>query len=356
MTDTDSSAAQATPGVSFIMPILNEANYVERAVTSVLAQEYDGEKEVILALGPSTDGTHEIVARLQQLEPRLKTVDNPSGLTPVGLNLAIDFSQYPVVIRVDAHSELRPDYTRVGVETLSRTGAANVGGLMEAMGETPFQAAVARAYISPVGLGGGVYHSGTKPGPAESAYLGIFRRDSLLAAGKFDESLRRGQDWDLNLRIRKRGGIVWFDPNLKVTYWPRATWSKLVRQFYATGIWRGELVRRHSAHNSIRYYAPPLLVVTIFTGFLAGALKGAGALNHWPKTGTLAVTMAAWAPAGYPLWLLWAAASSDEGLTRHERLYLLVVLPSMHLSWGAGFLRGFINGAAGRASSKHNAL
>ncbi|GAB3527339.1 glycosyltransferase family 2 protein [Arthrobacter monumenti] len=333
------------PGVSFIMPILNEARYIERAVGSVLGQDYDGDKEVILALGPSTDGTNEIVSRLQSREPRLKTVHSPTGATPAGLNLAIEASQYPVVIRVDAHSELLPDYTRVGVATLERTGAANVGGLMDAKGETPFQAAVARAYVSPVGLGGGVYHSGTEPGPAESAYLGIFRREALVAAGSFDETLRRAQDWDLNLRIREGGGTVWFDPELKVTYWPRSSWSKLVRQFYATGVWRGELVRRHSARNSLRYFAPPLLVASIFLGSLSAALKLSGATSLLPSWGARAATMAAWAPVAYPAWLLWAIATSGEGMSLKERLYLLFVLPSMHISWGSGFMSGLLKGA-----------
>ncbi len=328
------------------MPILNEAKYIARAVTSVLAQEYDGDKEVILALGPSVDGTNEIVARMQRSEPRLKTVDSPSGATPAGLNLAIDASQYPVIIRVDALSELLAEYTSLGVATLLRTGAANVGGLMDAKGETPFQSAVARAYISPVGLGGGVYHSGTISGPAESAYLGIFRREALIAAGRFDETLRPAQDWELNLRIRASGGTVWFDPDLKVTYWPRASWSKLVRQFYATGVWRGELVRRHSARNSLRYFAPPLLVVAIATGLLAQVMKLLGLSTVLPAWGARAVTMAAWGPLAYPLWLIWAMATFSGGMTHKERLHLLFVLPSMHLSWGLGFLSGVTSGAA----------
>ena len=39
------------PGVSFIMPVLNEAEHIEQAITTILAQEYDGDKEIVLALG-----------------------------------------------------------------------------------------------------------------------------------------------------------------------------------------------------------------------------------------------------------------------------------------------------------------
>ena len=108
------------------------------------------------------------------------------------------------------------------------------------------------------GLGGASYHAGGHEGPAESAYLGVFQRDVLTEVGMYDESLRRGEDWELNLRIRAAGHKVWFDPQLRVTYWPRENWRKLARQFFTTGVWRGELVRRLPRHTPLRFFAPPL--------------------------------------------------------------------------------------------------
>ncbi len=132
---------------------------------------------------------------------------------------------------------------------------------MHAEGRTPFQKAVARLYNSPIGLGGGAYHGGAREGESESAYLGVMRREVLEEVGLFDETIRRGEDWELNLRIRQAGHKVWFDPQLSVTYWPRESWLRLARQFRATGAWRGELVRRYGRRNSIRYFAPPALVL-----------------------------------------------------------------------------------------------
>ena len=144
---------------------------------------------------------------------------------------------------------------------------------MQADGRTPFQRAVARAYNSPIGLGGGAYHGGTQEGEAESAYLGVMRRDVLDEVGLFDESIRRGEDWELNLRIRRAGYRVWFDPALAVTYWPRESWTRLVRQFSATGRWRGELVRRYGRGNSVRFFAPPALVVILVLSLVVGVLQ-----------------------------------------------------------------------------------
>lgn len=336
------ASGKALPGISYVMPVLNEVGYVENAVRTVLAQDYEGEKEVVLALGPSTDGTDELVARLVDGDPRIRTVRNPDVDIPIGLNLAIRASSNPIVVRVDAHSELEPGYTRAAVGTLERTGAVNVGGVMLARGKTPFQAAVARAYNSKFGLGGARYHGGATEGPAESAYLGVFRRDVLDEVGLFDESIRRGEDWELNLRIRAAGHLVWFDPALEVTYWPRENWRKLARQFFATGVWRGELVRRYGGRNPWRFFAPPLLVLAVALSILVAVLQLSGVLQGWPG---LVASVVYLAPLAYLLLVLWVSLLQDEVVVWRHRWLFPIVLPTMHLSWGIGFIVALLRGA-----------
>lgn len=338
----DAATPPPASGVSFVMPVLNEHSYLERAVQTVLAQEVDGPSELILALGPSSDGTTALARRLAASEPRLRLVDNPEAHIPVGLNAAIRASSYPTVIRVDAHSELTPGYAQRALETLARVRAANVGGVMRADGRTPFQRAVARAYNSPIGLGGGAYHGGTHEGPAESAYLGVFRRAVLDEVGLFDESVRRGEDWELNLRIRAAGYRVWFDPALAVTYWPRESWTRLVRQFRSTGAWRGELVRRYGRRNSLRFFAPPLLVVDVALALVVGVLQLTGVLSGWPS----AVASVVYLPViAYVLLIAGVALGPAGGRGWRDRLWTFAVLPSMHLAWGVGFVGGALRGA-----------
>jgi succinoglycan biosynthesis protein ExoA len=332
----------AVPGVSYVMPVLNERKYVENAVRSVLSQDYAGEQELVLALGPSTDGTTEIVERLAAADARVTFVHNPNTDIPVGLNLAVKATRHPIVVRTDAHSELAPGYTTRAVETLARTGAANVGGVMVASGKTPFQAAVARAYNSKFGLGGASYHAGGEEGPAESAYLGVFQRDVLTEVGMYDESLRRGEDWELNLRIREAGHTVWFDPRLKVTYWPRENWRKLTRQFFTTGVWRGELVRRYPRQTPVRFFAPPLLVMAFIISIIGGTLQITGTL-HWGKLSLLAY-MVHTGLVAYILLLIYLGLIYENGKSWRDRWLFILVLPSMHLSWGAGFIRGILRG------------
>jgi hypothetical protein len=213
------------------------------------------------------------------------------------------------------------------MDILNETGAANVGGLMKAEGTSPFQKAVAWAYKSRVGLGGGSYHVGGQAGPSDSVYLGVFRADSLKKLGGFNEQMLRGQDWELNLRIRQSGQVVWFDPRLEVTYYPRSRLSNLGKQFFDTGAWRAQLTVSHVKSANLRYFAPPVLVLAIGLGIIASFL-GLG----W--TGLI--------PTFIYSALVFLSSLTAKGLGLLSRMALLLVLPTMHLSWGSGFLSGLI--------------
>ena len=324
------AAKAKAPAVSVILPVLNEADHLEAAVGSVLDQEFDGQLEVLLALGPSKDDTNQIAAKLAKADPRIRLVENPAGLTTVGMNLCIEQAKAEVIIRVDAHSELAPGYIKRGVELLAETGADELGGIMLARGRSAFQQAVAWAYSSRFGIGGAAYHVGGAAGEAESAYLGIFRADALARVGGYDESIIRGEDWDLAQRIKATGGLVWFSPELSVTYWPRGRFEKLIKQFWSTGVWRGDLTRRNFAAASKRYFAPPVMVLTVAAGLVAAAFGLV--LGILPLAGYLAAVA--------------ALAVTAANLSIKARVALLVVLPSIHFSWGAGFWFGFLRGAA----------
>jgi glycosyltransferase involved in cell wall biosynthesis len=299
------------------MPIRNEEKYLASAVESVFAQAAPGKTELILAIAPSVDRTRGIAEELQSKFKNLKIVDNPTGDTASGLNLAIAAASYEVIVRVDAHSQLTENYLKTALEVLSETGAANVGGRMHAVGVSPLQQAVAFGYNNRVGLGGGSFHVGGKAGAVETVYLGVFQKSWLQKVGGFDPKWVRGQDWELNQRIRAAGGVVWFDPRLVVNYFPRSSLSALARQFYQTGVWRGALTRQAPFQSSIRYWIPPLFVVAALFGF--------------------------------PLWLyllfIGLIAFNALELPNGVKLRVLLVLPTMHFSWGIGFWVGLIRGA-----------
>ena len=208
--------AKALKNISFVMPVLNEEAYLATAVESVFSQVVPGEMELVVALGPSKDKTDEVAQKLKKkYGAKLQLVHSP-GLTSTSLNLAIAKAKYEVVLRVDAHSELSEGYAALAVKLLNETNAANVGGMMVAKGKNDFQSAVAYGYNNKVGLGGGSFHIGGEAGPADTVYLGVFRKSAIEQVGGFSEAWVRGQDWELNQRLRKAGLIVWFDPRLQV--------------------------------------------------------------------------------------------------------------------------------------------
>ena len=310
--------------VSVVMPVLNEEGHLEDAVNSVLKQNFEG--ELLLALGPSVDGTNKIAEKLAAKDKRIKLVPNPRGLTTVGMNLAIKKSKFDYIVRIDAHSEPAPNYIERGIEILNETKADLLGGVMAARGKTLFQKAVAWAYNSPFGLGGASYHVGGEAGEAESAYLGIFRKTALQRVGGYDEAIIRGEDWELAQRIKSTGGLVWFSPELSVTYWPRSSWRGLVKQFYSTGVWRGDLTKRDLSGASKRYFIPPLLVVALVLGELLAAFG---------------------LPIGWLPSIVYFGAVLVIGAFLARLAPAPLVLATMHISWGIGFIRGFFGGAQG---------
>ena len=324
------------PRVSVIMPVINEERHLRHAIDGILAQDYAGEFEVVISVGPSKDRTREIADLIASEHPNVLVVENPSGKTPSGLNAAIGRSTGDVVVRVDGHAMIPVNYVRTGVEVLEETGADNVGGIMAAEGTTDFERAVARAMTSKFGVGGASFHVGGEPGAALTVYLGCFRRDALDRVGGYDESMERAQDWEMNLRIRQTGGIVWFTPRMQVTYRPRPTLSTLARQYHDYGRWRREVARRHPETLSLRYLAAPLAVLGIALGLvlgIAGLVSGVG----W-----LALVGFA-APAGYLIANLAASAQStlaDPRLPWRLARLLPAVYATMHGAWGTGFLRG----------------
>jgi succinoglycan biosynthesis protein ExoA len=317
------------PAVSVVLPVLNEEHHLKASVSAILAQSYPGEIEVVIALGPSKDKTG-IVAKELARDPRISIVTNPTGRTPNGLNAAIAASKHPVVARVDGHAIIPPDYLATAVELLERTGADNVGGLMSATGVTPVEQAVAWAMTSKLGVGNAPFHVGGSEGPADTVYLGVFRRTALERVGGYDETFTRAQDWEMNFRLRASGGLVWFSPELSVSYRPRGSLKAVSKQYFHYGRWRRHVMRTHPASVSLRYLAPPTAVAGVALGTIGG-LVGVG-LRSTPLLLGFAM------PGGYLALVVGGSLAGSRGVARKARARLPVVLVTMHMSWGTGFL------------------
>jgi glycosyltransferase involved in cell wall biosynthesis len=319
------------PAVSVIIPVLNEERFLKQSVQAILNQNYSGQLEIILALGPSKDQTNFIAQELAK-DQRIKLVENPSGRTASALNKAIKNSNFDIIVRLDGHAIVDSYYIKNAVETLVESGADNVGGLMKAEGTNAFEKSVAAAMTSKFGVGNAPFHVGGKSGEVDTVYLGTFRKSALERVGYFDESFIRAQDWEMNYRIRKTGGRIWFNPDLVVSYRPRKNILQLAKQYFEYGQWRKQVTKTYPETVSMRYLAPPITVSGLIAGFVMVLFSKILDIN-WLQIGWLA-------PLVYLTVILLAFLSIGSKIGLLSRLYLLLVLPTMHLSWGVGFLKG----------------
>ena len=338
------------PGVSVIVPARDAEATLAAALESVLAQDYRGPVEVIVADGSERPATADLVRRRF---PGVRIVANPEREIPSGLNRALAVARHPVVARCDARAMLPSGYLARAVATLERTGAANVGGRVRPVGLTRFERAVALATSTPLGAGGARYRIGGPEGPVDTVFPGVFRRGALAAVGGYDETLARNEDYELNWRLRERGGTVWFDPDLAVDYRPRGSVAALARQYYDYGRWKRVVLARHPRSLRLRQLAPPLLLAALAGSAVLGGAGGVIAAADLapaiaPSTGVALLGLAAAAPLGYTLLLLAAAAAIGIARRRREAIMVPLAAATIHLAWAAGFFAGAPAGSRAR--------
>jgi glycosyltransferase involved in cell wall biosynthesis len=309
------------PSVSVVMPVLNEAHNLQDAVRSVSSQEYSGRLEICLALGPSSDLTDEVALELARCDSRILLVHNPTGGRSSGLNIAVSATSGDYVVRVDGHSILPPGYIATAVAIARRTGAANVGGVQHAVGTSTAEQGIAAAMNSPFGLGPSRFRVGGEPGPVDTVFLGTFERSALTSVGGFAEDLEGNEDYELNIRLRRAGHVVWFDPCLSIDYRPRPTLGALARQMRNYGRWKRRTVLRHPGSFRPRQVAPLGLFTTLVASLVTLPF------SFWGLVVPLAYA------AG-----IFVVSARLPGLDTRARLVSALALPTIHLSWALGFV------------------
>jgi glycosyltransferase involved in cell wall biosynthesis len=296
--------------VTIAMPVRNEEERLAATLRSVAAQTYPHVVEVLVADGRSTDRTREIATGF----PDVRVLDNPGIRQAAGLNLILEEAKGDVIVRVDGHCLLEPDYVERCVAALHATGAAMVGGAMDPVADRAAGTAIAVAMTSRIGAGPARFHVGGHAGWVDTVYLGAYRAETVRAAGGYADDVGVNEDAELAFRLAQQGG-VWFDPAISSTYTPRSSLAAVARQFYAYGRSRSATVRRHPRSLSARQLAAPALLVALATParrrviVVYGLVLAAGAFGARGK----GIGVAARVPA---------------------------VMAAMHLAWGTGFLAG----------------
>ena len=319
--------------VTVIMPIRNEAGFIERSLGAVLTQDYPPDQlEVLVADGMSTDATRDVVAQLARSHPtvRVTVVDNPEKIVPTGINRALVTAKGDVIVRVDGHTIIAIDYVRQCVTALQRTGADNVGGRMVAVSEGRFGRVVALATNSPYAVGGARFHFSDLEEWVDTVYMGAWPREVFDRIGLFDEEQVRNQDDEFNYRLLSHGGKILLSPQIKSRYFNRSTPRSLWRQYFQYGYWKVRVLQKAPRQMRLRQFVPPVFIAVLLSSLLITPFS----------------VIAGWM-FGLPLGSYIVANASISVLTARRGnwnllLSLSLCFATIHFAWGIGFLVGLL--------------
>jgi glycosyltransferase involved in cell wall biosynthesis len=313
------------------MPVRNEEAFIARSLGAVLNQTYPAElMEIMVADGESDDRTREIIASLPGAE-RVQLIVNARLNQAAGLNEAIRQARGEIIVRVDGHTIIAPDYLHYCVATLRETGAENVGGPMRPVGVTLMGKAIAWATQSPFAVPS-AFHVSQKGQYTDTVYMGAWPRQVLERVGRFDERLCPNEDYELNYRIRKSGGTIYLTPTIRSEYIGRQTLLALIRQYFQYGKAKTITIRKYPASLRLRQIVAPGFVGALLGGLLLSAFI--------PLFGYLWLLL----PLTYlATTLVFAFPLALQG---ENKLFwrVTVVFMAIHISWGIGFWVGLLRG------------
>lgn len=320
------------PMVSIIVPVRNEANNISSCLARIIEQENCPEQmEIFVVDGLSTDGTREMIQDFEKHHPNLKRLDNPGRIVPTGMNIALRQARGDIIIRVDGHCEIAPDYVSSCVRHLRQDGVDGVGGSVETIGESPLAETIAIAMSSKFGVGGSPFRTVTgKSMLADSIPFPAYTRSIIQKAGLYDEELVRNQDDEYNYRLRGLGAKLLLASDVHSRYYSRGSLGKLWKQYFQYGFWKVRVLQKHPRQMRPRQFVPPLfalsLLLTLLIAILSPVLRLPFAILI---TAYLAATLAA------------SIYTAGKRGWRHL-LLLPLVFAIIHLSYGFGFLLGLL--------------
>lgn len=316
------------PLVTVVVPMRNEARGIVACLESILASVPPGDDLELLVLdGQSTDTSAHLVRELAARDPRVRLLDNPARLQADAFNIGLAEARGRYLVRMDAHTLYEPDYISECVRLLEETGAANVGGVQRATGNTATSRAIAAAVSSRFAAGDAAYRHATEPAWVDTVYLGAWRTSTLHELGGMRPGWAVNEDYEMNVRLRAAGGRIYLSPTIRSTYFVRGSLSKLARQYFRYGFWKVRTLRMHPGSVRWRQLVAPGFALSLL-------LTPAAVATFGPFLGTL--HLLAYAAANLSASVAVASRTAWSHLLRLPVIFLLI-----HCGWGFGFLAGW---------------
>ena len=317
--------------VSVILPIRNELLYIKRTINSIIDQTFDGEIEIIVADGMSQDGTREKVKLLQKIHKNIYLIDNPQKIVSTGFNKALNVAKGDMILRVDGHSKLKPNYIKNSLAIISKMNADCVGGPIKHVANGVIGESIIIAQSSKYGNGGARFRMKLKKGEyVDTLAFGCYKREVFRDIGGYDEELKKNQDDEFNFRLIQNGGSIWLDPTIKSIYYSRNSLFKFFNQYFKYGLYKIRVIQKRKGIASFRQLVPPTFVLTIFSGVI----------SHIFFNNTILLNLVVISYILFCLFSAWISFIKINKPAIFPILLLPLTLLTMHFSYGFGFLFG----------------
>ncbi|MCK4518941.1 MAG: glycosyltransferase family 2 protein, partial [Candidatus Omnitrophica bacterium] len=305
-----------------------EEKYIEQCLDSIIANDYPKEHlEILIYDGGSTDNTLKILEEYSKKYSFVVVKHNPKKIQATAMNLGIKEVQGDIVIRMDAHTIYEKDYIPQAVKLLNETAAVNVGGTQAGRGNSYFTNSLIMALSNVFISGNAIYRSNKNARQyVDTVYLGAWHKKDLEAAGGFDESFIVNEDYELNYRLREKGGKILFSPDIKSTYYVRGSLLKLIRQYFRYGFWKAKTLKKHPASLKIRQMVAPLFILALFFSLALTFCQIYYLL--WLLSGCYVIAFV----------LLSKNSLNIKNIKYMPAIFFIALF--IHLSWGMGFFAG----------------
>ena len=312
------------------MPVRNEGAFIRQSLRAVLDQDYPRDLiEVLVTDGMSTDETRKTINEFQANDYRIKLIDNPGKIVPTGLNAALKLATGEIIVRVDGHCEIAPDYVRRCVAHLESSDIDAVGGPLETVGESQMAEAIAMAMSSTFGVGGSAFRTvKTESMLTDTVAFPAYKRSVIEKAGLFDEELVRNQDDEYNYRLRKLGARILLAVDVNCRYFSRSSLRKLFKQYFQYGYWKVRVFQKHPGQMQLRHFVPVAFVLSLMSLLLAS-------LFFWPARLLFGLALMLYAFAN-----ILASMLTVRNGKWHHVFRLPVIFATLHVSYGFGFIVG----------------
>jgi glycosyltransferase involved in cell wall biosynthesis len=320
------------PLVSVIMPVRNEGKFITECLDAVMEQDYPPDRiEVFIVDGMSTDATPDIVRSYQGRRIPLRLLENPGKIVPKGMNVALAVTKGEIIVRVDGHCKIAPDYVRCCVRHIRMDHVDGVGGPVRTMGGSRTARVIALAMSSPFGVGGSAFRTvSDRTMLADTVPFPAYTRSIIERAGPYDEELVRNQDDEYNYRLRKLGAKILLAADVRSEYYSRSSIRSLWRQYYQYGYWKVRVLQKHPRQMKMRQFVPAAFVASLAIALATSAWWGPGMVG-------LLLIAGSYLAANLCAAFLTARRNSLTGMP-----LLSLAFATLHVSYGLGSIAGLV--------------